>query len=332
MQTIKGEKMKKVLSKNKILSIIFASLFLLLFSFSFVGCGTSPSAKINIVTTSYSAADWAQNISRGGDVEVIYLLEKGVDAHNYSPTAKDKIKVLKADMFIYVGGESESGWLLDAVKDAKQEQQQINMFNSLESNLKEEETIGSMQGENESDDEVEYDEHVWLSVKNAKVICQEICNKLILLDKENESLYEQNLKDYLKELDGLDSQFETLEATKQVNTVVFCDRFPFRYLLNDYNILYDAAFSGCSTDIGVSPKTVLSLSNTINTNNLKYVVIIENANRNIANAVIEKTNTKDQKILVMNSLQSVNTKNNPQSYLQAMEHNYQTLRTALENR
>ncbi len=180
--------------------------------------------------------------------------------------------------------------------------------------------------------EVEYDEHVWLSLKNAKVLCAEIADKLGVLDAANAADYKANLTAYTEKLDALDSDFQTLVDGATVKTVVFGDRFPFRYFVDDYGLDYFAAFIGCSAETEASFETITFLSQKVDELGVSTVFTIENSDQKIAQTVVENTKDKNQQITALNSLQSVNAQQveSGATYLSIMQENYNTLKEALQ--
>ncbi len=225
---------------------------------------TSDQDSISIVCTIYPEYDWVNQIlgDHAENAEVTYLLDNGADLHNYQPTADDIIKISACDLFIYVGGESD-GWAEDALDSAvNKDMRVINMMEIMGDSAKAEELKEGMQGhdhdhENEDHDhedhdhehhhkegEVEYDEHIWLSLSNAKILCAEIESNISAIDPANAADYKANLDAYTAKLDELDSRFRSLIDSSTVKTLVFGDRFPFRYFVDDYGLDYYAAFRG----------------------------------------------------------------------------------------
>lgn len=181
--------------------------------------------------------------------------------------------------------------------------------------------------------EVEYDEHVWLSLKHAKVLCAEIADKLGILDAVNAEDYKANLTAYTEKLDALDSDFQTLVDSASVKTVVFGDRFPFRYFVDDYGLDYFAAFVGCSAETEASFETITFLSQKVDELGVSTVFTLENSDQKIAQTVVENTKAQNQQIAALNSLQSVNTQQveSGATYLSIMQENYNTLKEALQS-
>lgn len=300
----------------------------------FAGCSSAPAkddGKLNIVTTIFPEYDWVSNITSGAeDVNITLLLENGADMHSYQPTAEDIVKISSCDVFIYVGGESDK-WVDDALKGAtNKEMTVINLLDILGTKAKEEETVEGMQaekeekdGKEEAEEEVELDEHVWLSLKNASMLCGKISDKLSEKDAKNKELYSKNTENYLKKLNELDARYKAVRDSAKYDTLIFADRFPFRYLIDDYNLKYYAAFSGCSAESEASFETVAFLAKKLDELKLPALMKIDGSDGKIANTVLQTSNQKNAQILELNSMQSVNKKDieEGKTYLSMMESN-----------
>lgn len=296
--------------------------------------------KLQVVATIFPEYDWVREIlgEQADNVDLTLLLANGVDMHSFQPTMEDILKVSTCDVFIYVGGESDS-WVADALKGAgNPDRTAINLMEVLGDQAKEEEVVEGMQETEEHDghdheesEEVEYDEHVWLSLRNAEVFCNAISKALQEADPENAKLYEENSTAYKEKLDSLDGQYQAAVDQSESKTVLFADRFPFRYLTDDYDLTYYAAFTGCSAETDASFETITFLAGKLDELKLPAVFTIENSDGKVAKAVIENTTTKDQKILTLNSMQSVTSDeiNAGTTYLSIMEENLKTLKEAL---
>lgn len=314
------------------------------------GCGTSKSGedtkdkKIKIVTTIFPEYDWVMQIlgDKADKADVTMLLDKGVDLHSYQPSTADIAKISEADIFIYVGGESDE-WVEDVLKEAKNKKLKvINLMDVMGDKAKEEEVKEGMQPEEEEhaeeakdgkeEEEVEYDEHVWLSLKNAKIFTKKIADVLSEVDKDDAKTYQANYESYAKKLDDLDKKYAEAVASAKNKTLVFGDRFPFRYLVNDYGLDYYAAFVGCSAESEASFETVTFLAKKIDELGLGNVLTIEGKNHKIAKTVVDNTKNKDQKVLTMDSMQSTTSKDvkDGATYLGIMEKNLEVLKEALK--
>ena len=302
------------------------------------GLGAKNEKPLRIVTTIFPEYDWVREVlgDKFQEADVTMLIDNGVDLHSYQPTADDIIKISNCDLFIYVGGESDE-WVEDVLEDADNENMvALSLLNVLGEDAVEEEMVEGMEEEDhdheeEEEHEHEFDEHVWLSLKNAAVFCEVISEELAYIDPDNGDIYRENAKNYIEQLNKLDKEYENTVLNASKKTVLFGDRFPFRYLVNDYGIDYYAAFSGCSAESEASFETVAFLANKVNDLGLNYVLTIENSNQSIAQTIIENTDEKNQQTLILNSMQSLTKEDadNGKTYLSIMEDNLNTLRDAL---
>ena len=325
------------------------------------------SNKISIVCTSFPQYDWVKNIlgEEAERFDVILLLDNGVDMHSYQPAVKDIATAGSSDLFIYVGGESDT-WVADALKEAKNKDlKAINLMETLGNSVKEEEIVEGMQeergflghsheksskekqeqtqkeshensqeikGQKEAaDEEPEYDEHIWLSIRNAEIMVKNIEKAIEQLDSDNAKVYQTNAENYIKKLNTLDKQYANTIQNAKYKAILFGDRFPFRYMADDYDLKYYAAFVGCSAETMAGFETVTFLAKKADELQLPVILTIENSDGRIAEAIKSNTTKKNQKILTMNSLQSV-TKEQLEddiTYLQVMQENLSVLSEAL---
>lgn len=310
----------------------------LLFVMSACGADTeNGKGKINVVTTIFPVYDWVRNVAIGVDEpKISLLLDSGVDLHSFEPTVEDIVKISNCDVFVYVGGESDK-WVSDALKENKNKNLvAINLLDAIGDNKREEELKEGMEGEeagdSEEDEETEYDEHIWLSVKNAEILSNAICDGLCKADTKNRNAYKANRDEYVKKLKELDREYEQAVASGSKKTLVFGDRFPFRYLTEDYNIDYYAAFIGCSAESEASFKTVVFLANKIDELGLKSIMKIESSDGALAKTICENTRLKNAKILTLNSMQSVTGKDVSagMTYIDICKENLKVLEEALK--
>ncbi len=347
--------------KNRILVVM---LMLAMCSMLCVGCGSSSNTvdasvnadKLSVVCTIFPEYDWAREIAGelGNNYEMTLLMDNGADLHNYQPTAQDMAKIAACDIFVYVGGESD-GWVQDALKEATNPNMQvINLLEVLGTDVKEEELVEGMQEEHEhehdeaheheageehedehnhdhEDGEVEYDEHVWLSLKNTKTIVNALAQAFEKADEANALIYQENAKAYMEKLSALDQEYEDAVLHASKKTILFGDRFPFRYMVDDYGLDYYAAFVGCSAETEASFDTITFLAGKVDEWNINTVFVLENSNQKIAKTIIENTADKNQNILELNSLQSVTAEDieSGVTYLTIMQENLEALKQAL---
>jgi zinc transport system substrate-binding protein len=187
------------------------------------------------------------------------------------------------------------------------------------------------EGEEHHEEEIEYDEHVWLSLENAMIVCADLKNEISSLDSENASEYENNLTAYLTELKNLNEEYKVVVNGAKRKLLLFGDRFPFRYMFDDYGLNYYAAFKGCAAETEASFKTIKFLADKLSEENLPYVMKIERSNDKIAKAVIENSSKKDATIETMYSIQAVSSDDmkNGETYLSYMRKNLEVLKKVL---
>ena len=334
---------------KKITALLLA-LFMLVGALA--GCGkqndTNQTDKLSIVTTIFPEYDWVREIlgEKADNAEITMLLDNGVDLHSYQPTADDIVKISDCDLFIYVGGESDE-WVEDALRNAANRNMKvINLLEVLGDSVKTEEIVEGMQEEEhehedveehehedaeEHEHEEEADEHVWLSLKNAKMLVRVISKALQELDPDSKDIYAANADAYVKKLSALDAEYQAAVDAASNKTILFGDRFPFRYLVDDYGLRYYAAFVGCSAETEAGFETISFLAKRVDEWKLPCVLTIEGAQHKIAETVVRNTTAKNQKVLTMDSMQSTTTQDvkNGTTYLSVMEKNLSVLKEAL---
>lgn len=297
--------------------------------------------RIKVVTTIFPEYDWVREIL-GNEIDhadVTMLLDNGVDLHSYQPTAQDIMKISDCDLFIYVGGESDS-WVDGALKEAvNKDMEVINLLEVLGDSVKEEEVVEGMQAEEENEngdvegeEEPEYDEHVWLSLRNAQVLCSAIADALEEIDPEYADRYRSNVEQYNERLRKLDEAYQSVVENGAQKTLLFGDRFPFRYLVDDYGLSYYAAFVGCSAETEASFETITFLAQKVDELDLHYVITIEKSDQKIAETIIQNTKEKNQQILTLDSMQSTTSEDVEKgtTYLSVMEENLNILTEVLQ--
>lgn len=308
--------------KRKIFLILALCLIVLLLA----GCGEKQEAEgIQVVAAIFPEYDWARQII--GDVPGVslhFLVDDGVDPHSFQPSVADMVTVSECDLLIYGGGESDK-WLSDAL--ANKSIPSIVLLELLGEQARTEEIVDGMQAEAE---EAEADEHVWLSLKNARLFCTAIADELCGLDPEHGEQYRGNLAAYLEKLSALDEAYRKTIQAADKNTIVVCDRFPYRYLTEDYGLNYYAAFPGCSAETGASFETVVFLADRVGELELNALIVTESSDKRLAKTVAENAGREDMPVLVLNSMQSVPAQQaEGLDYLSVMEQNLSVLEQAL---
>ncbi len=337
---------------------VFLLSFVLLVS-CMATCAGAEANKINVVTTIFPIYDWVREIvgDNASHVNINLLLDNGVDLHSYQPAAQDILAISTAELFIYVGGESDE-WVEDVLQSAMNPNlKAINLAEAMGEDIKMEEIVEGMEhdhdheehdheesGEHEDHDHEapeehdhdhghgeEADEHVWLSLRNAGKLTKVIADTLSEIDPDYAEYYQSNAAAYTDKLAGLDARYVEMVNGSAYKTILFGDRFPFRYLADDYGLTYYAAFSGCSAESEASFETIAFLAGKTDELGLPAVLTIEHPKTRIAETIVQATSAKNQKILVLDSMQGTTASDIQagMTYLSVMESNLEVLKEAL---
>ena len=333
--------------------------------------GVAEGKKINIVTTIFPIYDWTREIvgTEMEHVDLTLLMNSGVDLHSYQPTVQDMVRISTCDVFIYVGGESDD-WVSGALQEAvNRDMKVVNLVKAMGESIKTEEIVEGMEhdhdheedhdheaeddhdheededhdheaeddhdhGEDEDHDHDhgdEVDEHVWLSLRNAQKLVKALAEAIGETDPDHAETYQANAAAYIEKLAELDARYAETVRSAAFQTLLFGDRFPFRYLVDDYGLDYYAAFSGCSAESEASFATIVFLARKVDELNLPAVMTIENPKFHIAETIIENTEAKNQKVLSLDSMQGITGRDvqTGVTYLSVMENNLQILQNAL---
>ena len=290
------------------------------------------SDKVDIITTNFPSYDFARAVTKDSDLSIDILLKPGSDLHSYEPTPQDIISIKESRVFIYIGGESDE-WVESIINQIDKKQTKViklmDFSNKIEEN-NEKIIENEHKDEEETEDEgIEYDEHIWTSIKNSIQIIKSLKTELSQIFPENSNLFGQNTENYVELLQKTDKKYEELIKNAKKQTLVFADRFPLAYFVNDYDLDYIAAFPGCAHETEASPSTVADLIDYIKAHNIKYIFVIELSDQKIANSIAEATNTE---ILEFHSAHNIseNDFKNGKTYAEIMENNLKNLEKALK--
>jgi len=318
---------------------------------------SSINRRISVVCTVFPQYDWVRCILGGasGTIDLTLLSGGGADLHSFQPSVDDIVTISTCDLFVFTGGESD-GWVKTALKQAVNPGMiALDLVSVLGDGVKADDghdgqetgSIGGISSNNHEsgndDDDDDYghdghdhqegvvDEHVWLSLRNAVVFCSAIADALAALDAGNAAVYRENLAAYTGRLSDLDKEYQAVVNAAPADTLLFADRFPFRYLMDDYGIGCFAAFPGCSADTEASFGTIVYLAEKIDELDLKNVMVTESSDKSVAKTIINCTTDKNQQILVLDSMQSLSLDDikNGTTYLSIMESNLSVLKEAL---
>ena len=312
------------------------------------GCGfqTTPiekgADKVSVVCTTFPQYDWVMNLlgDAAEEFEVSLLVKNSADIHNYQPSAQDMIAMKEADLFLYVGGESDA-WVEDIMKaDGTLSDKSVSLVAALGDKSLVEEIVEGMEHDHEHGhghekdhehaDEV-LDEHVWLSLENAEILCQYISGRLQELAPDEAVVIAENTATYVKELHELGVEYQEVVDESAHNVLIFGDRFPFRYLTEDYDLEYYAAFAGCNAEVEAGFDTIIGLAGKVDELKVPCVLVIDGSDKSLAEAILQAAGDKDKEILTLDSMQSVSWEDilRGANYLDIMRANLEVLRKAL---
>ena len=332
-----------------------ASFFLALaLAFSLTACTVpvekADDGKIQIVATLFPYYDFARAIA-GDRADVTLLLSPGREAHSFEPTPLDAVTISESDVFLYNGGEGE--YWVDSMLGAAGENiaviaRMMDYVDALD-----EEYVEGMQGadghdhdhehgshddhddhdhdheEDEHDsDEVEYDEHIWTSPKNAVVLCRAVCDAICRADAENAAFYRANCENYCAQLEDLDARFSALCESAPRRLLIFADRFPMLYFCREFGLDYRAAFHGCSGDTEPSLATIKFLIDKVEDENIPVVYTIDFGTKKVAAVVSECTGAAIETLYSMQTVSRADF-DAGETYLTLMERNFEALRKGL---
>lgn len=310
------------MKKNlKILILLFATLFVGVGTILMLGNSRKHSDKISIVTTNFPAYDFARAVA-GDKADIKMLIKPGAEIHNYEPSPSDIIDIKNSDLFIFNGGESDEWIEDDLIGDTKV----FKMMDAVE--LVEEEAVEGMESDEEESEEAEYDEHIWTSLRNAQKIINNLTDTLSEISPENKDYFEQNAKNYNQRLANIDTRFQEIISGAKRKTLVFGDRFPLRYFVEDYDLDYYAVFPGCSDQTEASNQTIAFLVDKVKSEKIPVVLKIEMSSDAIARTIAREAGVK---YLTFNSAHTISAEDfsNGKTYADIMESNLEVIREAL---
>ena len=312
----------KTIAKTSLAALLFGAVCVIVFLLAKPQTQTD---QLKIVSTIFPGYDFARAIA-GDNADITMLIYPGSEIHSFEPSPQDIINIQDSDVFIYVGGESEA-WVEKIIANLDTNRTKIvRMMDAVD--LVKEELVEGMEPEHEDEDGVEYDEHVWTSPLNAIKIVESIRDALVNADPQNANFYQTATANYTEQLTQLDSDIRATLSDTAHHTLIFGDRFPLRYFVEEYNLQYYAAFPGCSDQTEASTATLAFLINKIKSENIKYIFTIELSNQAVARTIAAETGTE---ILEFHSLHNISKSDfdSGKTYLQIMYQNLTNLKRAL---
>jgi len=310
------------------------ALILVLALLALSACAPKDAAEtksgISIVSTVFPSYDFARQITAGTDANITLLLQPGEEVHSFDPTSQDIIRIQNADLFLYVGGENDT-WVNGVLTGLDKS---VNTFRMMDYvTLYEEELVAGMQAEEEDatatgENAQEWDEHVWTAPVNAIAIVKAMTAELISIDPANAKTYQANSDAYVAQLEALDQSFWDVVNASTRKTVVFADRFPVRYFVEEFGLSYYAAFPGCSAETEASAATIASLIDHVKSENIPVVFYIEMSNQQMADTVAEATGAKTMLFHTCHNVTKAEFESGA-TYLSLMQNNVLALKAAL---
>lgn len=294
---------------------------ILLFIFLLGGCTSKENESNLILASNFPAYDFAKQIvGETNNFKVEMLLPPGSEMHDFEPTPRDLKKIGESKLFIYVGGESDS-WLDNFSVDLENVPK-IKMMDLVSLTLEGEAL------ESEEEDEDEYDEHVWTSIRASMEIVNAIALKIANLDPDNRDIYLENANNYIAEMTEIDNQIKEIVESSKRKELIFGDRFPLIYFVKDYDLTYYAAFPGCSEQTEASSRTISFLVDKVKENKIPVIFKIELSKGNIASVISEETGAK---VLEFNTMHNISASDfqSGATYTSIMRKNVEALKEGL---
>lgn len=289
------------------------------------GCNKNDN-ELTVVATNFPCYDFLRAVTKDSKIKVEMLISPGSEIHDFEPTPGDILKIKNSKLFVYVGGESDE-WLEDIISEIDPSKTKIVKLMDLV-DVYEEEHVEGMEEEHEPEEEEEYDEHVWTSPVNAKIIVEKLADEVIALDESNKETYIAARDSYIGELVDIDNSIREIVANSKRKEIIFGDRFPLRYFVEEYGLTYYAAFPGCAEQTEASAKTISFLINKVKEDKIPVVFHIELSNAKIAESISKETNAK---VREFNSAHNISKKDFDSgiTYVDIMKSNLLVLKEAL---
>lgn len=271
----------------------------------------------NIIAANFPCYDFVRQIT-GDAAEVTLLIRPGTEVHTFEPTMADMIAISGADLFVYIGGESDA-WadsMLDSLGDGAPVP--VRLMECVE------EAEAAEHDHEHEHDEPEWDEHIWTSPKNAVKMLRRIEEALCEIRPEQAEAFHANADAYAAQIEQIDAELTAIVAGAARRKLVFADRFPFIYMTRDYGLEYEAAFSSCTSETEPSVQTMLQLIDTVRREEIPVVYTIEMSTGNVARMLAEETGVE---ILTLHSAQTVTRRefDEGESYVSLMRKNLEAI-------
>jgi len=321
--------------KKTLLMILLLAIIAVVAIAILIGSGKTEknTDKLKVVVTNFAAYDFVRQIA-SDKIKLEFLLEPGVEAHSYDPTAKDLVNIQEADIFIYIGGNVEQ-WadkILETIDNKKTKT--ICLLDTV-TLIPHEHVESSEEHIHEHEENNAFEEHIWTAPQNAIQIVQSLANMLSEADRKNEIVYQTNASRYITKIKNVQAEIQKIVDNKKRNKLIFGDKMPMQYFLNEFGLTASAAFNGCSTDAEPSSSTIANLVEEIKEENIPVILYIELSNGKVANTIAENVKSKynkDTETMQIQSLHNVSKTDfeNGETYVTLMTRNLKVLKAALQ--
>lgn len=314
---------KKVVLSILLILIIIAIIICLIFTNNKMKKSES---KYLVVTSNFASYDFLRAIiGEDTDIELKFLVGPGKEIHGYEPTTQDIVDIQKADLFVYIGGESEE-WT-EKVIDSMSEKKNLLKITEYVDIIKEKEIDGVE--ESKEHEEGAFDDHIWTSPSNAILMVQKLEEELEKLNPEKAQIYKKNAEEYISKIQEVDFQIKEIVKARVRNKLVFGDKMPMGYFMEYYGLDVTAAFNGCSTEAEPSASTIAYLEKVIKEQQIPVVLYIELNNGRVANTIADETGAKAMQIQTLHNV-SLEDFNNGETWVSLMTRNLDVLKEALQ--
>ena len=318
-------KPKKIICSILLIAIIISIIILILHSGNINK--KQETGKLKVVVTNFVAYDFVRQIA-GDKVELTMLVNPGVESHSYDPTAQDLSLIQNADLFIYIGGDVEQ-WSDKVIGSTDLSDVRLLCLLDTVELIEKAHIEGAETHEHHEHEELEFDEHIWTSPANAMKMVEGIEKTISEIDSDNKTTYEKNAQKYISEIKDIQSKIQEIVDNKKRNRLVFADKMPMQYFINEFGLEVSAAFSGCSTESEPSSGTIAYLIDIVKEEQIPVVLYIELSTGNIAKTISEETGCEMMQIQSFHNV-TKNDFENGETYVSLMTRNLEVLKKALQ--
>lgn len=318
-------KLKKIICSILLIAIIISIIILTFYSGNINK--KQETGKIKVVVTNFVAYDFVRQIA-GNKVELTMLVNPGVESHTYDPTAQDLSLIQTADLFIYIGGDVEQ-WSDKVISSTDLSNIKLLCLLDTVELIEVAHIEGAETHEHHDHEELEFDEHIWTSPANAMKMVEYIEKAISEIDSDNKTTYKRNAQKYISEIKDLQIKIQEIVDNKKRSRLVFADKMPMQYFINEFGLEVSAAFSGCSTESEPSSGTIAYLIDIVKEEQIPVVLYIELSTGNIAKTISEETGCEMMQIQSFHNV-TKNDFENGETYVSLMTRNLEVLKKALQ--